>query len=47
LPGFQFDSKFYRKISADSFFILPFEISANSNGSHLGSMIISAQVSEQ
>ena len=38
---------FSRKISADSFFILPFEISANSNGSHLGSMIISAQVSEQ
>jgi hypothetical protein len=40
-------TNFYRKISADSFFILPFEISANSNGSHLGSMIISAQVSEQ
>jgi hypothetical protein len=39
-------SIFHRKISADSFF-LPFEISANSDGSHSGSKIISAQVSQQ
>jgi hypothetical protein len=37
--------KIHKKISAD-FFPLPFEISANSNG-RLGSMIISARVSEQ
>jgi len=36
-----------RKISADSFFCLSFEISAYSNGCHLGSKIISAQVTEQ
>jgi hypothetical protein len=43
---FNLSSKFHRKISADSFF-LSFEISAYSNGCHLGSKIISAQVTEQ
>ena len=43
---FNLTSKFHRKISTESFFFLPFEISANSNDSHLGSKIISDQVSE-
>jgi len=45
---FNLSSKFHRQISADFFFFfLSFEISAYSNGSHLGSKIISAQVTEQ
>jgi len=40
-------SKFQLNISADSFFFLPFEISANSNATYLGSKIISAQDSEE
>lgn len=42
---FNLTYKIHKKISAD-FFSLPFEISADSNG-RLGSMIISARVSEQ
>jgi len=46
---FNLISKLHIKISGDSFFFfsLQFEISANSNGSHLGSKIIAAQVSIQ
>jgi len=38
-------SKFHRTISANSF-VLPFEISTNSNGICLGSKIISAQAED-
>jgi len=40
---FNLTSTFNRTISAD-FFVLPFEISAYSNGSHLGSKITFGQV---
>ena len=45
---FNFTSKFRRKISADFFFRhLKFLLILNSDGSHLGSKIISDQVSTQ